>query len=314
MTIVWPKELDPNEGWSSSREANRLISNREPRTWHSLTTLCHRNSGVSLGKLIEELGGPEARNLGSIDIEDVKTRLKDFLEKEGRRPSTRGSRDPQWRNLNMRLRKRGLPSIAQLCDQLGASGRLRRTREIVDQEIRSFYRRYGKRPTEAGSWNEWHGHATWLRDQGTSLSEACDELDLSGGGREDHDDSFTAIRKDIKSYWEAHRTRPTAYSGPKWRNLSARLYRQGHSLSKLCDELGLPDPRTKSRTAVLASLKIEVMDFYKTHGKRPLAEGVNSTPNERRMGRSAIFCGTRLKNVCDELRLPSRQREMSVAA
>lgn len=78
------------------------------------------------------------------------------------------------------------------------------------------------------------------------------------------------------------------------------LQRQGSSLAKLCDELGLPGGRVFDRTR--ESIKAEVRKVFEDTGRRPSKNDMRSQDQWLRKRGSSI------PKLCDELGLPRAAR------
>jgi len=136
-----------------------------------------------------------------------------------------------------------------------------------------------------------------LNRQGTSLSQLCNELALSGS--RDYDRTMGRARAEIRAFYAEHGTRPTKHVNVEWRRWADWLRKRDTSLCQLCDEMGLPGGRDYNRTMERA--KAEIRAFYAEHNKRP-----TTIDKEWHLWDCWLRTqqSTTLRLLCDEMDLP----------
>lgn len=76
-----------------------------------------------------------------------------------------------------------------------------------------------------------------------------------------------SVDAEILRFYAAEGKRPSVTTSAHWTCVHSWLVCNGTTLSKRCDELGLPALRNRSRT--WESVDAEIFDFFKRHGRRP---------------------------------------------
>jgi len=240
-----------------------------------------RKKRTNLPDLCDELGLPGGKNLRRT-MEEVRQEVQAFFDEHGRRPSCH-----EMASTDRWLRVQGT-ALRKLCDEMGLPGGavFGRTMEGARQEIQAFFEEHGRRPYEA----DLNGASLWLRKEGTSLQKLCDEMGLPK-----HRDSWSAerARQEVQAFFDEHGRRPLVKENTA---LGHWLTRRGTSLSKLCDEMGLPWPSRSKYTREKIRPKIQA--FFDEHGRRPIDKEVNGISLWLRR------VGATLRDVCNEMELP----------
>jgi len=188
-----------------------------------------RSQDISLPRLGEEMGfsakRPEVRGrtMGS-----VRTEIRKFAEKYGRRP---GVKDMQKVDGWLRTRGTNLPAV---CDEMGYAPLLRmdRTEEEARKVVFGFYKENGKRPRKKDL-PAWQG---WLEYRGSSLRKFCDALGLPKEWQ--YSRTLEQARIVMMDFFKKHGHRPVQLDLQAWDGWLRNHH--GSSVSKFCDELGLP--------------------------------------------------------------------------
>jgi hypothetical protein len=168
--------------------------------------------------------------------------------------------------------------------------------EAIRKEIYSHFKTQGVRPTTQ-SGDDWWAIEGWLRRRhSTTLAKMCDEMGLPS--RLNLKRSIQTAEQAVKGFFAAHQRRPVQEDGPEWRNWQGWLYRQGSSLFKICEALGLPGGRTFVRT--IDGVKAEVRSHFACYGRRPSEKD----PVWRNHAGWLRKQGSSLRQVCDDLCLP----------
>jgi hypothetical protein len=173
--------------------------------------------------------------------------------------------------------------------------------DVIEAAILLFFKEHGRRPLKSNSDKQWAHLDHWLRrHQGQTLRQCCDALGLPTPRNEKR--TLDQVTVEILSHYQDHGIRPTVKTSKEWSRWCSWLHRHhGLSLSKLCDNLGLPAVRNNHRT--MAAAKRVVLAYHKEHGTRP------KTKSSDEMNRWAIWLrqhgGTSLAGLCDKLGLPS---------
>lgn len=289
----WPGEWDEDENWASPKKgwASEFGLERDCR---EVCTLQYHLKRLRFGQLIEELGGPKAYELDRT-LDRCYEEILAYHKRTGKRP-TRVT--PGFKAWDLWLRGQG-SSISQRCDELELPALLNLNRNLdrCDEVIRAHYKKTGKRPTEKTSgFGSWSG---WLRRQGSSLSQRCDELGLSAL----HELGRTLDRCDeaIRAHYKKTGKRPTDRT-PGFKACDFWLRSHGNSsLSQRCNELGLPVLHNLDRT--MGQCDQLILAYYKKTGKRPTqrTSGFSAWQNWLRYNQ-----GSSLSQRCDELGLRNR--------
>ncbi len=238
------------------KDTGRRPSPRVSDNWRLIGNWLTRQ-GQSLPELCDDLGLP--RVCRSRTLDQVKAEVKAYFQTNGKRPtpSVMGS-------TNAWLMKNHGTSISLLCDDLGMPKlNVRgRTMEEVREKILAFFKEHGRRPTG----RKWAAVGSWLKLQGTTLSQLCDQLGLPGffeRGR-----SLDTLEALIIEHFVATGSRPTARTSKDWRRW-ADWVKHNHqvTLPGVCDDLGLPPIVDLTRT--WESVERRAREHFAETGQRP---------------------------------------------
>jgi len=288
--IQWPKRWDSKEGWPQQEESPLT---KEPRLWSSLGTLLYRGYGQNnLSMRVERLGGPRGHLFGRSE-ESIKAQIWTYYKSNKSRPSVHTNQ--QWSSANSWLRARN-SSLHQVCNELGLPGPLSyRTITVSEVKAKVFHhlKSQGSCPQVTAS-PEWKGIDGWLRrNEGVSLRIFCQNLGLDGYGMLSIDSIKDKLLAHHKKYGRRLSTKSTEGARyDKW------LRSRHMSLTSIYNELGVAGGHKCDRTE--KSIKVEVLAFYATHGRRPKIsdEGWEAT----QVWLSAR--GSSLRKFCLKLSLP----------
>lgn len=183
--------------------------------------------------------------------------VKEKAPLTAKEPRLWGSLGSALRFQKVRLRDR----IQGLGGPAGYS--LDRSLESCDHEIRTYFEAHGKRPS-AKRCLVFNRTDAWLRDQGSSLAQRCDELGLPA--LLDAQRGLESCDREILAYFAKAFRRPSARA-KEFRKLDAWLRLRNTSLAKRCDELGLPTLRTDDRS--LESCDREILAYFEKEGRYP---------------------------------------------
>ena len=180
----------------------------------------------------------ECRALGLTDFSYTRTldqchlEIQKYHRKTGECPTTKTSKF--FRRWDLWLTRKG-STLAKECKILGIAVNkdFGRTKEDGLRAILDYYRQHGKRPSQ----DDLRAWGDWFYRNGTSLREECDKLRLPGGMNLTR--TLEQARKDILAYYRKTRTRPSAGT-PEFEAWKSWLFRNGTTLPKECDKLGLP--------------------------------------------------------------------------
>ncbi len=146
-----------------------------------------------------------------------------------------------------------------------AGDNMKRTLHSVEKLILTYCDVHGRRPTRRLD-HDWGRINAWLGGRGSSLSKLCDELKLPVGRVTAR--TLESVTRDVLEYHKTTGERPVKKLNRKWANDAVWLIKQGTTLPKLCDELGL---RPATRTA--EKIESEVLSYAAAHdGQRPTAQ------------------------------------------
>ena len=160
-------------------------------------------------------------------MEEIQT----FFDEHGRRPTCR-----EMGSLRLRLHRMG-SSLKEVCDEMGLPSKEDLADERNRNEVQAFFVEHGRRPLST----ELKVLDTRLNRRGSSLKKLCDEMGLPS-----RQDSFRVQALEmVREFFADHGRRPRVR---EMCNLHHRLYAQGSSLMKICDEAGLP-PRKRRRAS-----------------------------------------------------------------
>jgi hypothetical protein len=146
--------------------------------WASREAWLYRR-GSSLYKLCNELALP-----GGIlrrTLPQVKADIRLHYKKTGKRPTQKAS--VEWKKTDAWLRQTG-SSLPQVCAELGLPDLVNLDRSLsqVKKDIRLYYKKTGRRPTQRTS-VAWRRYQAWLYNRGSSLAQVCAQLGLPSGKR-----------------------------------------------------------------------------------------------------------------------------------
>lgn len=231
----WPEGWDPDEGWPSLKDPTHIDGPLS--TWGVVAYVLRRDHGQNISAVIHALGGPEPSG-ALITLETCDREIRSYFQKHGKRPShisgRRFSRLHQW------LYRQG-NTLSQRCDELGIprSTTLGRTMESCDEEIRSFFKKTGERPSMYSS-KEFVSINGWLRhNYGTTLANRCDALGLPR--RHVLDRTLESCDEKILTHFKNTGIRPMSRDSRELRGIDLWLmHNHNSSLSKRCDALGMP--------------------------------------------------------------------------
>lgn len=229
-------------------------------------------------------------------IEGIKADILRYFKQNQKRPPHASSKE--WVNNEAWLRRRG-SSLRQLCDELGLPGpQWGRTLKAIQQDIRQYYKQHKKRPFERSS-QLWLNHNSWLRRQGSSLRQLCDEMGLP----EERSFSRTvkSVERELTLYYKRYKRRPTEEESPFWTNHNNWLRKRGSSLRKLCNELGIPGGKNLDRT--IESVKADLLEYHTLYKTRPTIR----VGNWRDVNDWLYHQGSSLQQLCDALGLSGGQ-------
>ena len=153
MSIRWPKEWDPKEGWPqlrTGRSQTLTCLKSDPRKWASLNKALYLTAGERVTKRILDLGGPGGLNLDR-SVDSIREEAQKFYTVTGQRPGPTTSLD--WRKNWVFLRRNGT-SLEEICDELGLGGGKWRSEKHIQKEMRLFHAQHGRPPscTTSSQW------------------------------------------------------------------------------------------------------------------------------------------------------------------
>lgn len=212
-------------------------------------------------------------------------------------PLTREPR--QWVYLAHALRSQHLLRFSSRIEALGGppEKNFDRTIEGIKEEILAHYNTVGKRPTQRTS-KKWRNDCIWLLTQKTSLHGLCNELALPGGRIFVR--SMEGLKREILTYYESTRERPTETTSKEWMNRNAWVRtNEGTSLHAICNEMKLPGGNVFTRS--IDEIKKGVQEHFKATGERPTER---TSEEWRRRTRWLRAQGIPLNQLCNELKLP----------
>lgn len=232
MSIVWPKDWGQKEGWPVTRSDQRAVTDR--RTWRDLNATLVRRHNVKTVDLIESLGGvPLHKVRFEAELDEILRRAHEYYTLTGMRP-TSTCEVRFFRQANNQLYRLN-SSLKEFLDSQGfpqtPTWNLRKIQEIVLKQ----FRKTGKRPIPSKNRPLFVGIEAWLQtNEKTSLSALCDRLRLPKTDR-----SVSAAKRSILAFYKQYRKSPR-YGDLADKGIESWLRRRGTSLSKLCNQLGLP--------------------------------------------------------------------------
>jgi len=255
--------------------------------------------GSSIHKICEKLGLPGGRDFGRTKG-SIERKIRKFYDREGRRPKNREMVDEsRWLAYHHKM------SLHDLCDEMGLpTEKVLRTITRVRKEIREFYAREGRRPTN----KELLGWLNFLRRKNTTLSKLCDKMGLPEGHRKRR--SMARLREVLQAFFDEHGRRPTTEEMGAWCGW-LRAHHKGNTLYGVCNEMGLPSRSGQSGKASVRYSKKEVLQevqkFYDREKRRPMSKEVRKCAGwlKRR--------GSSLRELCDEMGLPADGYTMEIA-
>lgn len=220
-------------------------------------------------------------------LESARLEVQAFYDKHGQRPVVK-----EMPSLDGFMRRRS-STLRMLCDDVGLPKRKRRviydwTIEYATAQIQDFFDKKKYRPTQV----DLTEIDTWLRHHhDLSVSIVADELGLPGKPKRSVDGAL----EEIKAFHRTKGYRPTARD---MQGLNAWLMTNHNlSISKLCNQLGIPGGRYLGRTIV--SVRGNANDFFRKHGRRPTRNDIGGDDAwlKRR--------GSSISVLCTEMGLPS---------
>ena len=296
--VRWPAKWGEGEGWASMHGKETELK-REPRRWFVIAyNHLSQKLGLRASLLIEELGGPKSQRLDRT-IDQCHEDILAYFEKIGKRPYDESTRE--FRCWQSWLRARG-SSLGKECDKLGllALHDFERTLEQCQEAIQLYYKDTGKRPSAITT--GFKGIASWLVSRGSSLPKECDQLGLPSVYRRDR--TFHLCHQDILAHYNKTGITPSEETSKEFNQWAQWLKRNGSTLSKECQDLGLPALKNLERT--LDQCHKEIQDYYNAEGTRPTAvtsaDWVNWNNWLRRQESS-------LSAECDHLGVPVVRRQ-----
>ena len=206
-----------------------------------------------------------------------------------------------WGHLNEKLHTHGDVRLYKLVHSMGGPvSRCDTTRSLaeVDAQIKGYFEKNGYRPS-GGPGSEWSKVCQWLRTNFQStLSRHCDTLGLPK--KVEFGRTIEGVKRKIADYFDQHGARPTR--GVRgWVSTGCWLATQDTTLSRMCDEMGLPELRCRTRS--IEEAEVAVLAFFREEGVRPVTktgvEWVNLNSWLRLRGLS-------LSKLCDSFDLPVR--------
>ena len=217
----------------------------------------HKDSSLSIECSKLGLHDPDLRVM-----EDCHRYIRDYFKRMGKRPAT--NRDSEARRWDRWLRKQG-SSLSLECNKLRLPElSLTRTLEEVRNEVLTYYKETGKRPHKGLDQN-WYRLHDWLRRQGSTLAQECDNLGLPGVIPER---TLEDCHRYIWDYFERTGKRPIKDYSKEANQWDAWLRsHKGSSLSKECNDSGIPGGRNLNRT--LDQCHRYIRAFHQKTGGRP---------------------------------------------
>jgi len=195
-------------------------------------THLRRHCQTTLAKLCDEMGVLLPYENSSRD--EIRKEVQEHFDQEGVRPTSNTS--PQWRRRNTRLKRHCKTTLSKLCDEIGLPGFCEKyTIDEIRKEVQEHFdqdqtllRRNSK------EFRKWDNYLR--RYLNTSLSKLYVEMGLPR-----HPHSINEIRKGIQEHFDQERARPVMSVSKLFQEWHSDLKRHHKTtLSKLCDEMGLP--------------------------------------------------------------------------
>jgi len=225
-----------------------------------------------------------------VDERDACRILQEFYRERGHRPSC-----GDLRELDRALRRRGT-SLFVLCNDMGFPETYRTqergwTRRKAQEKVFQFHASHGRRP----SCKEMGSLPTWLKYHlDETLSDFCNEIGIPEDQPLRTRDS---IRADVQAFYDEHGHRPTQRD---FKNHDDWLQKQGSSISRMCDEMGLVGDRFgRRRRRSEKEIEQRVRAFYTEHGRRPTQADL---PGDNRWLHRIL--GSSLPKLCDAMGFP----------
>jgi len=223
------------------------------------------------------------------DLYSVRVEIQAFFDKHGKRPTVR-----QMGTINAYLQRKHGTTLKAMCESMGLPERPKRTKydwtlDDAAQQIQTFYEEKGYRPTGADL-TELDG---WLRyHHGTSIRIIAEELEIPGRHkiREGIEDAIN----EVQSFYDEKEFRPTACDLPGLNYWLAQHHNS--SVSRLCQELGMPGGRDYTRT--MESVENKIRKFFAEHKRRPTKK------DNRKDDVWLKKQGSSLSKLCDKMGMP----------
>ena len=232
--VRWPEEWDEGEGWASPQGKETGL-NKEPRHWNTLASdWLAKKSGLRADSLVESLGGPVGWNL-SRTLEQCRDDILRYYKRTGVAPTSRSSNEFfRWGGW---LRRQG-STLRRECNLLNLPTVRNNNKDLgqCHARLKGYFDEVGSRPNAATS-SEFRNWDMWLRNRGSTLSRECDQLGLPVVRRRDR--TVEECHEEILTHYKETGKRPTQTDYSRFNNWVSWLRRQGSSLSKECDKLGL---------------------------------------------------------------------------
>jgi hypothetical protein len=276
------------------RVHQRRPTRRTSLKFNRLEATLSRNFGITLTKLCDEMGLPPLRKQRS--HAGAKKAIQAHFDEHGVRPDQ--SKPGEWASWDGYLRYHHNSSLWELCDEMGLPRvTAKRTLPGVRAEVQAHFDEHGVRPSSREK--KWALVSSYLRrNHGITLRQLCDEMGLPRVYRPPTKHTKDDPVKFAQTHFDEHGVRPSRDSpgGGKWDYWCQRHLKM--SLSKLCDELGLPP----LRKFPLLEIRKGVQAHFDEHGIRP-SEGTSKKFNNWSCSLRRNY-GTTLSQLCDEMGLP----------
>jgi len=212
------------------------------------------------------------------DLYSVRVEIQAFFDKHGKRPTVR-----QMGTINAYLQRKHGTTLKAMCESMGLPERPKRTKYdwTLDDAAQQIT---GADLTELDGWLRYH--------HGTSIRIIAEELEIPGRYkiREGLEDAIN----EVQSFYDEKEFRPTALDLPGLNYWLAQNH--SSSVSRLCQELGMPGGRDYTRTMEIVESKIR--KFFVEHNRRPTKrDNRNDDVWLKKQGSS-------LSKLCDKMGMP----------